>query len=618
MSEPSVNYNSIPAELRWPAAWLQYYLSPDPKKLDKKPRKHPCVKYGTPEDRKANLRSLDHLLENRTMYKNGGVQRFVDKAEGFTYIDLDHVRDKANGDIEKWAYDLIEWLDTYTEISASGTGFHLVCRGTLPEDFKLDPNPVEIYSGNIPNKLIAMTGDIHDLRGAIESRQAQLEQLFQRAKAGEFNKHQQTVSPLPIEPPDATIEEEPLPEFPRFTGALAELSEALYPDLPYCHKFMTALTLVGGVLSGRVRLSDSPYLDPRFYTVLIDVGGAGKGGAWIQVRDALAGLLEDLYIKNSVESGPALVQHLAFEPRTLLFSDELSALFEKAKVTGSSKNTLFSELLTLHDGHETENDAKSNLELSAKIRDEICEGSSIKVKNAHLCMLGHVQPLIFQTMWGGTKGGSSGLQSRLVLASSGQLTVPEPQAPSDIEKVEAAVARIKHQLARYIKQSDREESPFEASSASAAIHRSPEIGQRQRDWWNEHMGLLGASSRLPALMSRFAMMLAVTNDCEEITPEIFEQVLAFGEYQITLGARFLPSDSVSFVHAFEELIVRMFENHGANGLTFTQVRRYVNPGQKKLLGGYGPFWAAWNNLLRCERISIISKTQRSAIYGLQN
>lgn len=416
-----------------------------------------------------------------------------------------------------------------------------------------------------------------------------------------------------VDRPDKTIEEDPLPEFPRFNGSLGDLSAALCPDLPYCHKFMMALTLVGGALSGKVHLDDAPYLDPRFYTALIDEKGAGKGASWKEVRAAIAGLCGDLYIKNSVDSGPALVTHLAFEPRTLLFSDELSALFEKAKSTGSSKNTLFSELLTLYDGHETENDAKSNLGLSSEIRSKICERSSIKVTNAHLCMLGLVQPPVFQTMWGGTKGGSSGLQSRLVLASSGQLSVNDPQALSDTEKVTAAVDRIKSQIARYL----TEDSHIQQSHA-ATIYRSPEIGQRQRDWWKDRMSVFGASSRLPALLSRFAMMLAITNDCDEITPDILDQALAFGEYQILLCAKFMPSDSVSFVQAFEDLIKRMFEKHGADGLTFNECRRYVNPEQKKLLGGYGPFWSAWNNLLRCERVVVIGKTQRSVFYGLQN
>lgn len=174
---------NIPQELRTPPLWLHYYLKPVPKKPDKKPGKCPCVKYGTPEDRKANLRSLDHML-GRTGVKHDGFQRYVDKAEGFVYIDIDKVRNPDSGEIEKWAADLIDEIDSYTEISASGKGFHIVCRGTLAEDFHLDPNQVEIYSGNIPNKLMAMTGDLYDdIRfTTIEDRQEKAEQLLRKLK----------------------------------------------------------------------------------------------------------------------------------------------------------------------------------------------------------------------------------------------------------------------------------------------------------------------------------------------------------------------------------------------------------------------------------------------------
>lgn len=185
----STCYENIPQFLRQPKLWLQYYLSPDPKKPDKKPRKHPCVKFANAENRTANLRSLDYLIENREAPKNGGgYQRYVDKAEGFTYIDLDHARNAETGEVEPWATELIEWLGTYCEVSASGTGFHLVARGTLPEDFHVDPNQIEIYSGNIPNKLIALTGDVFEFHHHIEDCQSKLAHLLTRAKAGEFNK----------------------------------------------------------------------------------------------------------------------------------------------------------------------------------------------------------------------------------------------------------------------------------------------------------------------------------------------------------------------------------------------------------------------------------------------
>jgi putative DNA primase/helicase len=171
---------NIPKELRDPALWLQYYLTRNPEKPGKKPRKHPCVRYKTPEDRKANLRSLDYLL---TRPKLAGFQRLVDKSEGFIFIDLDGVRDSETEEIVPWAQEIVDTFDTYCEISASGKGLHLVCRGVLEEDFHIDPHQVEIYSGNIPNKLIAMTGDTLDLHFTIQDRQEQANELLARVKA---------------------------------------------------------------------------------------------------------------------------------------------------------------------------------------------------------------------------------------------------------------------------------------------------------------------------------------------------------------------------------------------------------------------------------------------------
>jgi hypothetical protein len=164
----------IPEELRTPLRWLQYYLKPDPKKPSKKPTKHPCVKYAAPEH-KANLRSLDHLLGRAPQ---AGFQRLVDKQEGFVFVDIDHCRDATSGVITEAARAIVDSLDTYCEVSVSGNGLHLVCRGVLPDDFHVEGNPVEIYSGNIPNKLMAMTGDIFELHHSIETRQEEATALL--------------------------------------------------------------------------------------------------------------------------------------------------------------------------------------------------------------------------------------------------------------------------------------------------------------------------------------------------------------------------------------------------------------------------------------------------------
>ena len=92
-------------------------------------------------------------------------------------------------------------------MSASGAGFHLVARATVDSDFHKDPDQLEIYGGNIPNKLIAMTGDVEPLKNIVEDRQKQVAALLRRAEAREFNKE----APLPaveVAPP----EEQPDPE----------------------------------------------------------------------------------------------------------------------------------------------------------------------------------------------------------------------------------------------------------------------------------------------------------------------------------------------------------------------------------------------------------------------
>lgn len=389
--------------------------------------------------------------------------------------------------------------------------------------------------------------------------------------------------------PELKIAEEPLPEFPRFTGSLAEMSEVLAPDLPYCLKFMSAMTIVGSLLAGKVYIAGSTHIDPRFYTVMIDTKGAGKGASWNEVRGALSPLiLGELNIAPSIDSGPALVLELAQHPRTMLYADELDKVFETAKPTGSSRNSLFAELLTLYDGHETGNNAKANFALPKDVRDQVCKsgGSKIHVTDARFSLLGGVQPDVFATMWRGVKGGANGLQSRFTLVSSGNNSVPEPQRATDSAAVRQITEIITGQVLPYLN-----------SDAPQFIHMSDELGERLRTWWkgcsNTHPK---ASTRTPAMLTRMLVILAVTNDVQEISPRLVEQAIAFGDYQVQLAERFMPSDAMTGTAVFEELILTTFRKHGGAGLTRNQVRQYVNLEKHQLLGGFGPFLQAWNNL----------------------
>jgi len=91
--------------------------------------------------------------------------------DSYTGIDLDDCRDARSGDIEPWAREIIRQLDSYTEISPSGTGIHILAKGTLPPRGRRK-GPVEIYSGG---RYLTMTGEHLDgTPGTVEERQTEL------------------------------------------------------------------------------------------------------------------------------------------------------------------------------------------------------------------------------------------------------------------------------------------------------------------------------------------------------------------------------------------------------------------------------------------------------------
>jgi hypothetical protein len=222
-----ISYDKIPSELRDSGLWIRTN------------GKTAVETYKTDEDKAAHMKPFALALAKKRPKEN--LARLIDKSEGFVFVDLDHVRDEK-GKVEPWALEIIQQLDTYCEVSGSGTGFHLVARGTLPEDYlKSYPDParpghnkgvpVELKSGNTKNRLFTLTGDVYSLDPTIQNRQEALDQLLRNCKAGKFLKPSvvdtsnwrdkfHTVEELP----DGDIEfliEQTLPKGVAFIGALS-------------------------------------------------------------------------------------------------------------------------------------------------------------------------------------------------------------------------------------------------------------------------------------------------------------------------------------------------------------------------------------------------------------
>lgn len=61
-----------------------------------------------------------------------GIGFVFSEADPYVGIDLDKCRDPLTGGVEPWAADVLARLGTYTELSPSGKGFHLIGQARLP------------------------------------------------------------------------------------------------------------------------------------------------------------------------------------------------------------------------------------------------------------------------------------------------------------------------------------------------------------------------------------------------------------------------------------------------------------------------------------------------------
>ncbi|MGD0949913.1 MAG: hypothetical protein ABSA52_21090 [Candidatus Binatia bacterium] len=72
----------------------------------------------------------------------------------FCGVDLDACRDPATGVVEPWAQAIVTLLDSYSEVSATGTGVHIIVRGRVPGP-RCRSGKIEIYDRA---RFFALTG----------------------------------------------------------------------------------------------------------------------------------------------------------------------------------------------------------------------------------------------------------------------------------------------------------------------------------------------------------------------------------------------------------------------------------------------------------------------------
>jgi putative DNA primase/helicase len=146
---------TIPKELKARPQWVVW------KAVGDKPDKVP---YSARTGRRASSTDLltwSTFQEALEAYANGGYAGLgfeFSSADPYTGIDLDNCVG-GDGEIALWALEIVRYFDSYTELSATGTGLHVIVRGKVPNRRKGD---VEVYSSK---RFFTVTGHIVEVSG---------------------------------------------------------------------------------------------------------------------------------------------------------------------------------------------------------------------------------------------------------------------------------------------------------------------------------------------------------------------------------------------------------------------------------------------------------------------
>lgn len=99
--------------------------------------------------------ALAAYLQNPDQF--AGVGYLMTGPHGVTGVDLDHCRDPASGEIAPWAAEVVAKLDSYTEISPTGTGLHTIIAADLERDWTNHDRGIEMYGGTAA-RFLTITG----------------------------------------------------------------------------------------------------------------------------------------------------------------------------------------------------------------------------------------------------------------------------------------------------------------------------------------------------------------------------------------------------------------------------------------------------------------------------
>ncbi|MUV88501.1 hypothetical protein GJ629_00220 [Halapricum sp. CBA1109] len=159
MSLDTITEDTIPDTIRGIEQWICWRE----KDRDGKTTKIPTKPYRTSGSPNAKTDDPSHWRDFETALNYHRSGRIATTGIGFVFsketeivgVDLDSCRNPETGEFDKWAQDVIDRLDSFTEVSPSETGAHVLLKGRLP-DGRNRRGDIEMYD---EGRFFTVTGE---------------------------------------------------------------------------------------------------------------------------------------------------------------------------------------------------------------------------------------------------------------------------------------------------------------------------------------------------------------------------------------------------------------------------------------------------------------------------
>ncbi|MCU4743341.1 hypothetical protein [Natronoglomus mannanivorans] len=172
--EKLVQSDRIPDALVDREQWICWRIKDRDGKATKVPIVPGTGEYASATDHET-WRPFDDALEYFESGDAAGIGFVFTEDDPFVGIDLDDCRDPETGSPSTDAREIVVELDSFTEVSPSGTGYHVIVRGSLPGD-RSRRGSVEMYE---TARFFTVTGDHVDATPArVVERSSALESVY--------------------------------------------------------------------------------------------------------------------------------------------------------------------------------------------------------------------------------------------------------------------------------------------------------------------------------------------------------------------------------------------------------------------------------------------------------